>query len=109
MEKINLGRQLSYMNIPFNRPYIGEAARSYIKKCLESKHISGDGEFTRKCHELLHKLYGSHVLLMHSCTAALEAAAILSDLAPGDEVIMPSFTFVSSAGSLLFSSIACTV
>lgn len=95
-----MGKQL-IGDIPFNQPDIGDIEYLYIKECLENKRLSGDGPFTRKCHDWLNELYGSSVLLMHSCTAALEAAAILTNLAPGDEVIMPSFTFVSTANAVV--------
>ena len=64
--------------------------------------LSGDGPFTKKCHEVIQQLKNSKkVLLTHSCTAALEMAAILADLNPGDEVIMPSYTFVSTANAFV--------
>ncbi|WP_288016070.1 aminotransferase class I/II-fold pyridoxal phosphate-dependent enzyme [Blastomonas sp.] len=65
-------------------------------------HLSGDGEFTRRCHRWLEQATGSHrALLTHSCTAALEMAALLLDLQPGDEVILPSYTFVSTANAFV--------
>lgn len=84
--------------IPFNKPYISERGMDYIKECTKSGHLSGNGPFTKKCHELLEGEYGfSKCLLTTSCTDALEMAAILIDIKPGDEVIVPSFTFVSTA------------
>lgn len=74
----------------------------YINAAHEKRHLSGDGEFTRKCHEWLEKNTESiKVLLTHSCTAALEMSAILANIQPGDEVIMPSYTFVSTANAFV--------
>jgi dTDP-4-amino-4,6-dideoxygalactose transaminase len=86
--------------IPFNRPAALGRARDYVEQVLASGHWSGDGPFTRQCHALLEQLTGCpRVLLTTSCTHALEMAALLLDLAPGDEVIVPSFTFVSTANA----------
>jgi dTDP-4-amino-4,6-dideoxygalactose transaminase len=88
------------IKIPFNKPFIVGKELYYIAQAVLGGHISGDGEFTRKCHALLEELTGARkVLLTHSCTAALEIAAILCDVGPGDEVILPSFTFVSTANA----------
>jgi dTDP-4-amino-4,6-dideoxygalactose transaminase len=88
--------------IGFNRPAIAGNELEYIRQALENAHISGDGEFTRRCHAWLQSQLGvAKALLTHSCTAALEMAAILCDLAPGDEVIMPSYTFVSTANAVV--------
>lgn len=85
------------MHIPFNRPYFSGNEFEYIQKAISSWHLSGDGTFTKKCHALLeHELGVRKALLTTSCTHALEMAALLLDLKPGDEVIVPSFTFVSS-------------
>ena len=71
-----------------------------MRQAVESGHVSGDGPFTRKCQGLLERILGSpRVLLTTSCTDALEMAALLLDLQPGDEVIVPSFTFVSTANA----------
>lgn len=84
--------------IPFNKPYISERGMDYIKECTKSGHLSGNGPFTKKCHELFEGEYGfSKCLLTTSCTDALEMAAILLNIKPGDEVIIPSYTFVSTA------------
>jgi dTDP-4-amino-4,6-dideoxygalactose transaminase len=93
---------MSSTRIPFNRAgLVGDEFR-YISEALEIGHISGDGRFTRKCHELLEKELGaSKVLLTTSCTHALEMAALLLDIAPGDEVIVPSFTFVSTVNAFV--------
>jgi dTDP-4-amino-4,6-dideoxygalactose transaminase len=74
----------------------------YIQQAIENGHLSGNGPFTKGCQTWLEEKVGSlKVLLTHSCTAALEMAAILADLQPGDEVIMPSFTFVSTANAFV--------
>jgi len=86
--------------IPFNRPYIAGKELYYIAQAVELGNISGDGHFTQKCCDLMEtKFSAKKVMLTHSCTAALEMAAILCDIQPGDEVIMPSFTFVSTANA----------
>jgi dTDP-4-amino-4,6-dideoxygalactose transaminase len=88
--------------IPFNKPFLTGRELEYISQAHDNGHLSGDGAFTRRCHALLEKMTGSHkVLLTHSCTAALEMMALLLDLQPGDEVIMPSFTFVSTANAFV--------
>ncbi len=88
------------MTIPFNSPAIVGTELEYLKAALDKRHLSGDGDFTRRCHAKLESVTGAHkALLTHSCTAALEMAAMLSDVGPGDEVIMPSFTFVSTASN----------
>ncbi len=86
--------------IPFNKPFIVGKELYYISQSVLSGKIAGDGLFTKKCHKLLEKTFGAKkILLTHSCTAALEMAAILCDIKEGDEVIMPSFTFVSTANA----------
>ncbi|MCI5160873.1 MAG: dTDP-4-amino-4,6-dideoxygalactose transaminase [Candidatus Electrothrix sp. AX5] len=86
--------------IPFNKPFIVGKELYYIAQAVLEGHIAGDGSFTKKCHALLeNKFNASKVLLTHSCTAALEIAALLCDIQPGDEVILPSFTFVSTANA----------
>jgi dTDP-4-amino-4,6-dideoxygalactose transaminase len=88
--------------IAFNRPHLTGREFEYIEKAVRSGQLSGNGMFTRACHaHLERKLASPRVLLTHSCTAALEMAALLLDLAPGDEVIMPSFTFVSTANAFV--------
>jgi dTDP-4-amino-4,6-dideoxygalactose transaminase len=88
--------------IPFNRAgLVGDEFR-YISEALAIGHISGDGRFTKKCHELLEKELGAaKVLLTTSCTHALEMAALLLDIKPGDEVVVPSFTFVSTVNAFV--------
>jgi dTDP-4-amino-4,6-dideoxygalactose transaminase len=84
--------------LPFNKPHITGKELWYISQAHHNGQLSGDGPFTKKCHEWLEQETGCRkVLLTHSCTAALEMAAILADMEPGDEVIMPSYTFVSTA------------
>jgi dTDP-4-amino-4,6-dideoxygalactose transaminase len=88
--------------IPFNIPGIVGNEYKYIKQTLDEKHISGDGMFTNKVHKLLEKQLGvEKVLLTTSCTHALEMTAILLDIKPKDEVIVPSFTFVSSVNAFV--------
>lgn len=88
--------------IPFNKPFIAGNELAYIKQSVESGKISGDGLFTKKCHDFFATRYGfANALLTTSCTDALEMAAILVDVKPNDEVIMPSYTFVSSANAFV--------
>ena len=83
--------------IPFNKPYITGKETKYIKEAFAKGKISGDGFFTFKCQDFFEQRFGfKKVLLTTSCTDALEMAAILLDIQPGDEVIAPSFTFVST-------------
>jgi dTDP-4-amino-4,6-dideoxygalactose transaminase len=90
---------MSY-RIPFNRPCLAGNEFEYIAQAIANGHASGDGPFTRKCHEFLEKELGvPRVLLTTSCTHALEMAALLLDCGPEDEVIVPSFTFVSTANA----------
>lgn len=86
--------------IPFNKPYMQGNELNYIAQAVSNGKISGDGAFTKKCHEFFEKKYGfKKVLLTTSCTDALEMAAILLDIQPGDEVIAPSYTFVSTVNA----------
>src|SRR5262245_37831956 len=86
--------------IPFNRPAIQEKAYAYLREAVANRHLSGDGPFTKKCHALLEAVLGApKALLTTSCTDALELSALLLHLMPGDEVIVPSFTFVSTANA----------
>jgi len=88
--------------IPFNVPCITGKEGTYLQEVLSYGKFSGDGPFTKSCHALLEKMTGTRkALLTHSCTAALEMAAILADIQPGDEVIMPSYTFVSTANAFV--------
>jgi dTDP-4-amino-4,6-dideoxygalactose transaminase len=86
--------------IPFNKPYLSGKETQYIEEAVLLGKISGNGLFTKKCHEFFENKYGfQKVLLTTSCTDALEMSAILIDICPGDEVIVPSFTFVSTANA----------
>lgn len=90
------------MNIPFNKPYLTGNEYLYIDQAHTYRKLAGDGVFTKKCHEWLESnTSAKKVLLTHSCTAALEMAAILADIQPGDEIIMPSYTFVSTANAFV--------
>jgi dTDP-4-amino-4,6-dideoxygalactose transaminase len=90
------------MIIPFNKPYMTGKELWYIAQAHANGHLAGDGSFTKRCNAWLETRTGTHkALLTHSCTAALEMAAILADLKPGDEVIMPSYTFVSTANAFV--------
>jgi len=88
--------------IPFNRPFMTGQELELIAQAHHNGHLSGDGPFTKRCHEWLQQRTGANkALLTHSCTAALEMSALLLDLVPGDEVIMPSYTFVSTANAFV--------
>jgi dTDP-4-amino-4,6-dideoxygalactose transaminase len=90
------------MKIPFNKPYMTGKELWYISQAHANGHLASDGAFTRKCNAWLESRTGcNRALLTHSCTAALEVTAILADLQPGDEVIMPSYTFVSTANAFV--------
>ncbi len=84
--------------IPFNKPYMTGKEAHYMYQAVFNGHISGNGSLTKKCQTYFKERWGfKHCLLTTSCTDALEMAAILADIIPGDEVIMPSYTFVSTA------------
>ena len=86
--------------VPFNVPSPAGLELRYIAEAIDNRHLGGDGPFTKRCNAWLEAETGCRqALLTHSCTAAMEMAALLFDLAPGDEVIMPSFTFVSTANA----------
>ncbi|MBV9191316.1 MAG: dTDP-4-amino-4,6-dideoxygalactose transaminase [Betaproteobacteria bacterium] len=88
--------------IPFNKPFLTGRELDYVRQAHENHHLSGDGPFTRRCHAWLERRTGcGKALLTHSCTGALDMAAILAGIEPGDEVIMPSFTFVSTANAFV--------
>jgi dTDP-4-amino-4,6-dideoxygalactose transaminase len=88
--------------IPFNRPYMVGTELEYVRRAHANLQLAGDGRFTAMCSEWLERTVGcGKALLTHSCTAALEMAAILAEIGPGDEVIMPSFTFVSTANAFV--------
>src|SRR5687767_6010875 len=88
--------------IGFNKPFFTGKELEYITEAIKIEKLSGNGYFTKRCHEFFQKRYGfKKALLTHSCTAALEMAALLIDIKPGDEVIMPSYTFVSTANAFI--------
>jgi dTDP-4-amino-4,6-dideoxygalactose transaminase len=88
--------------IPFNRPYATGKELVYQTEALHSSHLSGDGAFTKRCHRWIEEHTGcSKALLTHSCTSALDMAALLLDIESGDEVILPSYTFVSTANAFV--------
>src|SRR5437588_6848107 len=89
-------------HIPFNRPFMAGRELQYIAEAHANGRLAGDGPFTKLCHLWLEEHTGTaKALLTHSCTAALELAALLMDVRPGDEIIMPSFTFVSTANAFV--------
>ena len=90
------------MKIRFNYPYQTGKELNYINDAMLTGRLAGDGKYTYLCHDWLEQHVGCNkALLTHSCTAALEMAAILADIQPGDEVIMPSYTFVSTANAFV--------
>jgi dTDP-4-amino-4,6-dideoxygalactose transaminase len=90
------------LRIPFNRPFFSGREFELIEEAIANWHLSGDGAFTKKCHALLEKELGvSKALLTTSCTHALEMAALLLNIKPEDEVITPSFTFVSTVNAFV--------
>ena len=93
---------LNKMKIPFNKPYLSGKEITYLNEAVNSGKLSGNGIFTKKCHEFFESKYGfNKCLLTTSCTDALEMAAILIDTKEGDEIIMPSYTFVSTANAFV--------
>lgn len=93
---------MSTEKIPFNRPYMTGKELYYISEAKFGNMLAGDGPFTKRCHGWLEEQTGcARALLTHSCTAALEMSALLLDIQPGDEVIMPSYTFVSTANAFV--------
>ena len=88
--------------LPFNRPHTTGRELEYVAQAISGGHLSGNGPFTERCCQWLEARTGTkRALLTHSCTGALEMAALLADVGPGDEVIMPSFTFVSTANAFV--------
>ncbi len=89
------------VKLPFNRPCTIGPDAAYVREAIASSHLCGDGPFGKRAQELLQAKFGAlHALLTTSCTAALEMSALLCDLKPGDEVILPSYTFVSTANAI---------
>lgn len=90
------------MKIPFNKPYLTGLETGYLARAFENLQFAGDGPFTRECSVKIEERMGcAHALLTTSCTHALEMAALLLDIKPGDEVIVPSFTFVSTVNAFV--------
>lgn len=90
------------MTVPFNKPHITGHELEYVMQAHANGMLAGDGPFTKKCHQWLEQRTGTKkALLTHSCTAALEMSALLLDIQPGDEIIMPSYTFVSTANAFV--------
>lgn len=88
--------------IRFNEPYVTGREEAYIKEVFKKRYFSGNGPFTNRCNNLLQQKFGARkVLVTHSCTAALEMSALLAGLKPGDEVVVPSYTFCTTASAML--------
>lgn len=101
-ETVPAAPNTSPSSIPFNNPLTTGRELDYIRQAIDSKRTAGDGLFTKQCQAWLTRQIGcKSALLTHSCTAALEMAALLADLQPGDEVILPSYTFVSTANAFV--------
>jgi dTDP-4-amino-4,6-dideoxygalactose transaminase len=95
-------RNVTLEPIPFNRPYVTGNELVYAAEAQRNHHLSGDGPFTRRCHQWIEQRTGcATALLTHSCTSALELAALVLDIESGDEVILPSYTFVSTANAFV--------
>src|SRR5262249_46673499 len=93
---------MSQDTIPFNKPCLSGLEQTYMLQALELGHISGDGAFTKKCHKLLQDVLGCRsVLLTTSCTPARERAGLRLETGPGDEVIVPSYPFVSTVNAFV--------
>jgi dTDP-4-amino-4,6-dideoxygalactose transaminase len=102
INKINFILILNSSMIPFNKPYFTGKETDYINDAVLRGHISGNGYYTKRCHDFFEKKYGfKKCLLTTSCTDALEMAAILIDIEPGDEIIVPAYTFVSTANAFV--------
>ena len=96
------GLVVQQLKVDFNRPVLTGNELKYIQEAIEGGHLSGDGPFTQRCNSLLEKALGvPRALLTTSCTHALEMAAMLLDIQPGDEVIVPAFTFVSTVNAFV--------
>jgi len=99
---INFMVMTNHFRVPFNQPCLVGREFEYLADTIRMRHVSGDGTYTKKCHTLLEQTLGvSKALLTTSCTHALEMAALLLDIQPGDEVVVPSFTFVSTANAFV--------
>lgn len=101
MTKTSVSGATQYV-VPFNRPALAGRELEYVREAIENRRLSGDGPFTARVHRLLEAILGvPRTLLTTSCTDALEMAALLLDLQPGDEVVLPAFTFVSTANAFV--------
>ena len=99
---MNLNKIKQAISIPFNKPSLSGNELQYIADAINQGHLSGDGIYTRKCSLLLEEALGVHkVMITTNCTHALEMTAFLLNIAPGDEVIIPSFTFVSTVNAFV--------
>ncbi len=99
---MHIGQTLMTSKIPFNRPYLTGNELTYITEAMAAGHSSGDGRFSKRCHAILEEQVGVRkALLTTNCTHALEMAALLLDIRPGDEVIVPDFTFVSTVNAFV--------
>ena len=97
-----MNENMNKIKVDFNKPYVAKKELTYLKGAIKSDHISGDGEFTKKCHQFLeNKLGVKKALLTTSCTHALDMSALLLNFEPGNEVILPSFTFVSTVNAFI--------
>src|SRR5258708_4332545 len=95
-------RNVTIESIPFNWPYASGKELTYVAEAQRNHHLSGDGAFTKRCQQWIEQQTGcAKALLTHSCTSGLDLAAILLDLQVGDEVILPSYTFVSTANAFV--------
>ncbi len=102
IHSISPSPQTDRHTIPFNRPFLTGEETKYIEQAVRQGKISGNGDFTKKCHQFFESRYGiKKALLTSSCTDALEMAALLTRVGPGDQVILPSYTFVSTANAFL--------
>ena len=96
------------MHIPFNLPHLTGKEAHYMYQAVYNGKLSGNGEFTKQCQRFFEEKYGfMKCLLTTSCTDALEMASMLCDIQPGDEVIVPSYTFVSSALAFVIKKFMC--
>lgn len=89
------------MKIPFNRMTITDLEKKYVLDCLESRRLCGDNKYTKLVEEKFKELYNLPILLTTSCSSALDMSAIVSNIKTGDEIILPSFTFVSTANAFV--------
>lgn len=97
-----VSKEKDMMSIPFNQPWVPRETIDLVSNVFESRKLSGNGRFTQECHELIRKMTGClSAFLTQSCTAALEMSSLVAEILPGDEVIVPSYTFVSTASAFI--------